>query len=313
LIGLSAALLSGCGWEWPEWEPLRQDPFEFVGKTAKSEEEIARMRGDTTVPPPPSVIPMDEPDQNDPQSALVPASTMGLNLDTYFAQDIDDPQLRLMRLENALVAMHKDMRNIPGANKLPQYQNPMPVSDLLGAPVEDETPPPVQAKPVTPVEQQSVEPREVIASGGPENLIPSDSKPPSTPVYEPPKPAPAPKVSSTPIDANGPTTVHDLRVGTHADKVRIVMDLNKKTLYTADLDNAENILIIELPDAAWSTTSQQSFGNNPLIKSYSVDPYNEGKGHIVAIQLKSSSSILKQDQIPAHNAAGQRIFIDLAR
>ncbi len=289
-------VLSGCGWEWPSYEGFQRDPLSFLGDNGPDE----------NIPPPPSVIPKDAPDQNDPHSTLIPASTMGLNLNTYFAQDIDDPNTRIQRLENVLVAVHHDMQQMSGGKSLPVYKTPEPVE--------------TQTKPVAPVSTATPAPaqegRTVLASGGPENLVAGDTAAPtksaSTPVYEKKTPAKATAPKFTP-NTSGPTTITGLRIGVHKDKVRIVMDVTRKTLYSADLDNGENLLIVELPDAGWSAAAQKSFGKTPLLKSYRIDPFNDGKGHILVLELKGSSSIIKQMQIPALTGGGQRIFIDLAR
>ena len=315
LVSLMAITLSlplgGCGWEWPKWEPLERDPLGFLSDNSNTLEEFQ------STPPPPNVIAEDAPDQNDPMSQLTPASTLAVDFDAYFAQEIKDPNVRLMRLENAIIAMQRDFQNMPEAQKIARYKEPLPVEDLVG-PGESPAPPPVQTQSLTPPEPA----REVIASGGPEPIVPKDmvpeqkiaaksAKPPSTPVYENVLPAPKTPEKVVPVDT-GPTRVTGLRVGTHKNKVRIVMDVSRKTLYTADLDNAENLLIVELPDSGWSASQTKNFGSNPVLKSYSVDPYNDGKGHIVALELKSGSSILKQSQIPALSGGGTRIFIDLA-
>lgn len=319
---------------------LEKDPFAFFG----SGEEI----NDT--PPPPVVIPENAPDQNSPQASLLPASTMGLNLKTYFAQDIEDPVLRLKRLENALVAVHEDMKRMPGARQIPVYQGsvagpvaPAPVQAApLAAPMGE-----LQSAPEGSFAAQSLqkqieqEEREVIASGGPESLAPQDTAPPpaqydpsgnnvAAPAAQAPlqtypsayaskdQPAPPPRAATSnytpPRVTNGATAVTDLRVGEHANKVRLVLDVSKKTLYTADLDNAENLLVIELPDAGWNAPAQKTFGGKTaVIESYRVDPYNDGTGNILVVQLKQGSRILEQSQIPALSGDGQRIFIDLAK
>lgn len=136
-------------------------------------------------------------------------------------------------------------------------------------------------------------------------------------------PPPAPASIGTPASVNkGPRSVTNgggalisgIRVGQHPDKVRIVFDVTKKTNYTADLDNGENILVVEMPDAKWKTpTKSESFGSQPIVKSYKVEDSNGGSGNLFILQLKQDTQILMKGKFPALSGSGERIVIDLKK
>lgn len=110
------------------------------------------------------------------------------------------------------------------------------------------------------------------------------------------------------------TLVTGVRVGKHANMIRIVFDVTDKTSYTADLDNNERILVVEFPHTRWSTPAKaESFGKMPVIQSYRIDPYNGDQGHVFVLQLKQSTRILSQKTFPALSGSGSRIVIDLQR
>jgi hypothetical protein len=100
-----------------------------------------------------------------------------------------------------------------------------------------------------------------------------------------------------------------MRVGEHPGKLRIVLDIRGRTPYTADLDNNEKILVVELPKAAWTAERQKNFTDNPLISSYRTEAMEDG-GTMLILQLKSASSIGYKAAIDNPDG-GSRIVIDL--
>ncbi len=143
---------------------------------------------------------------------------------------------------------------------------------------------------------------------------------PTTTTNTPP-PAPAATGAQAPVNRGprpvtngGSAIVSGVRVGDHPGKVRLVFDVTKKTNYTLDLDNNENLLIVELPNAKWKTpTASESFGKLPVLKSYKVDQANGGAGNIFIMQLKKPTQILMQGKYPALSGSGERIVIDLKK
>jgi hypothetical protein len=165
LLCAVAVSLSACGWKWPEWANQDKDPLAFLGKNEP----------EATAPPPPDMIPKDAPDQNDPRSQLVPASTKGVNLETYFFQDIKDPITRIQRLENVILAMHKDMQNL---NVIPINRQYDQNGNIYIAPPE---PPPSLTS-------------EIITESTPQSIAPDGTYiAPPVPVASPPLLPPLPR------------------------------------------------------------------------------------------------------------------------
>ena len=254
--------------------------------------------------------------------------TLGLNLETYLQQNTGTPEERIERLERVIVAMHRDMQAMgsplqgsfyaPATTKLVTMQ---PVTDAkISTPpqnLQPAQPPPAAAAPPEPLtppvttdmgeDSPNDEPELEVLVSAP---LPQDAQ---APVAAPtPAPQPAPAATPAPPPATGGIVATGLRVGEHPDRVRLVIDVSQDTAFTADLDNSENLLIIELPAAGWSGASQGALSGGGPMKSYKVDALN-GSGSIVVVQLNAASAILSQSKMPAASGSGQRIVIDLQK
>ncbi len=259
-----------------------------------------------------------------------------------FSTRLDDEVKRLDRLENAvqelrndfdamapaivrLVAIEKDIQNlISQLEVLTGGGAPAPVDPIDSAMLEDEPVAPASA-PLPPIPDQAA----INASDLAANDLPPSVPPPaqettdvsasrhSVPEAQPPPPtatpppaaatAPAPAFSTTAL----PAVVEDVRVGAHPGKVRLVLDVRGKTSFTADLDNQEKILIVELAQASWGAESQQSYASNPVLTSYSIETMQNG-GTRLMIVLKTASSLLYKAAMDDADGTGSRVVIDLA-
>jgi len=113
------------------------------------------------------------------------------------------------------------------------------------------------------------------------------------------------------VSAAGPASVQSIRMGTHPDKVRIVLDINKPGTYRADIDNNERLFVVELPSTAWSAKTGQSFAKHPLVKGYTVIPA-DGGGSILAVELKKDSVVLNSMALKPNHKYGHRLVFDLS-
>ena len=116
---------------------------------------------------------------------------------------------------------------------------------------------------------------------------------------------PAPK----PV-TGGALQVSSVRVGEHTGSSRLVLDTSGPVKFTADLDSAENLLVVELPGVAWNAATQKAFGNSPLLKSYSAQP--SGDGTRLVIELKKAAKLTMKTALPPNEVHGHRIVFDLA-
>ncbi|MCB9983531.1 MAG: hypothetical protein H6861_07665 [Rhodospirillales bacterium] len=117
----------------------------------------------------------------------------------------------------------------------------------------------------------------------------------------------APAAGSTTIKAH----VQGVRLGEHADKTRLVLDLDAPGDFEFDLDNAQNLLVISLPGTAWSTASERVFNNSKVLRAYAAKPSQTG-GSVVAVKLRGPSKVLGSAKLGKNAAGMHRIFLDVA-
>ncbi|MCB9982587.1 MAG: hypothetical protein H6861_02790 [Rhodospirillales bacterium] len=255
--------------------------------------------------PPPVAVPPSYGDRP-PQPGQMQSSTMpnglpalqpkGVNVDGLFADKISDTDQRFTRLENAVLDLRREFETFkPAITRLvaveSDIQDLIKQLDMLLS-SEPAAPPTPLASPQAP----------------PQALRPTDQAPAPQVAAPPSAPYPA-----APQAMSGDAAVKTLRVGQHSDKVRLVLDISKKTPYTADLDAQEKLLIVELPEAGWNAPMSQSFSSSALLQSYSVEPINNGAGSRVVMTLKRPTQLIKQQALPPGNGnPNYRIFLDLS-
>lgn len=128
----------------------------------------------------------------------------------------------------------------------------------------------------------------------------------ATPV-EKPAAAPAPKAS--PSAGNAVTAV---RIGEHGSKTRVVFDLSgaAKPDFKYDLDNAEHLLLIDMPASSWAAKDKGT-PNSPLIAGWSSQKGANG-GSTVAIQLKKNARVLSTEFLKPEGSDPARLVMDIA-
>ena len=109
----------------------------------------------------------------------------------------------------------------------------------------------------------------------------------------------------------GPLRVTSVRMGQHPGKTRFVMDLSQAApKYTAEIDNAEKLLIVELPGAGWSAAAAKTFTAHPLIKGYSAQP--AGDGTRLVMELKKPAKLVMNTAMKPNAVHGHRVVLDIA-
>ena len=264
----------------------------------------------------------------------------GVDLQQLLAPDITDPIERIKRLENAVIEMRRDFDAVlPSIVRLVAVEQDMqnlskqlgtllqnePQSDAA-APGGDEvvarplsppgptpgaaSPAPPAAVPVPPVTAEAA----ATARAQPVPAPAPAAPPANQPAQIIPAQAPAPKAPASAKAEETKNTglqVQTLRIGEHPDKTRLVLDASGPAAYKSDLDNSENLLIVDLPDAGWAGAKEGSSAKSPLIKSLSVQPAENGKGSRLIIQLKKKAVLLNQSTLKAANGNPFKIIIDL--
>ncbi|MAZ76062.1 MAG: hypothetical protein CMH31_02030 [Micavibrio sp.] len=211
-------------------------------------------------------------------------SARGLSTSNLFSEQIRSDSGRLDRLENSVQAIRNELDSVrPSIDRLVAIEGD--VQTLIG---QLETL--AQGNHTTPAQPTTITPK---------MAIPTATKVKSAP------PAPSSQNSSG-------TSVHNVRIGEHPGKTRIVLDLNSPATFKADLDNNENILNIEIANTDWTAAKQKSFRNSSFISSYSVKPLENNQGFLMIVELKKAARIAYKDSIKALSGNGRRIIIDLA-
>jgi hypothetical protein len=240
----------------------------------------------------------------DGMPALQPAR--GVNLENLFAENIKDPVDRVKRVENAVIELRRDFDSVlPAIVRLSAVEADM--QELLG-----------QLESLLRNEPPTASTINYVPEAAPQPLSTSPapaSSPPPQAAAPPPAPTPTPVASTTPPAASAPipgaVSVTGLRLGEHKDKTRLVFDMTGASAYRYDLDNAENLLVIELAGAGWTAAQSQTMAKSPLVQSYSVQAM-DGGGTRVIIPLKRAVNVIYEAALkPEGGNSSHRIVLDL--
>lgn len=117
-------------------------------------------------------------------------------------------------------------------------------------------------------------------------------------------------VHKTKAVSGGPLRVTGLRAGQHPGKARLVLDVSGAAKFSYDLDNNEKLLVIELPDVAWDTTSERSLSGFVPLKGYSAQ--KSGKGTRLVVNLSVASKIVMSTAMKPNHKYGHRVVFDIA-
>lgn len=115
--------------------------------------------------------------------------------------------------------------------------------------------------------------------------------------------------------SSGPAgSVIGVRIGEHASKTRVVMDLTGKTKpeFKYDLDNGEKLLVVDMPSLGWTGAATGKGGKAaPLVAGWNAQKGAAG-GSTVAIQLKKNARILSTQFLPPEGKDPARLVMDIA-
>jgi hypothetical protein len=252
----------------------------------------------------------------------------GINVETLFAEKIKNSDERFNRVENAVLDLRKELEiykpsivrlaatesDIQNLIKelevlLQETPSPRPPLDLSGGGANAEPDRTMQSvmSDIGQVKPQPVAPPQAY----------KQSEPPPKIAHTPPAASastvPAQKPATTQVkNYDGRPTALNFRVGKHDDMLRIAFDTNVDTPFNIELDNDENLILMELPQAFWDGKNEQSFPNSALLQTLSVEPTNGGKGSMVIISLKKDTKILQRKHLsPDKTSDYHRVYFDL--
>lgn len=105
-------------------------------------------------------------------------------------------------------------------------------------------------------------------------------------------------------------SISSMRVGHQGKNIRIVLDATKSAEMHYDLDNAEGLLVIDLPKAAWSAGKPILPKNMKLVQS--VDVKTDDAGSHVILQIAEKAKVIATGRLNPSGALGHRVYLDLA-
>lgn len=270
----------------------------------------------------------------------------GINAEMLFAEQITDTDDRFRRLENAvtdlrrevnaampaivrLSAVEQDMQELLGQLQTLVEGGPADDFSLDSAPVpgvtadalpprpfpatpEEGSPSPVRPEPVESVPAMAgLDAADSAAEPGSSSALPAM---PQQVEEAPPDPAPAEIAQGPPgtpkpePPAHAGPVVTAVRTGLQPKGVtRIVLDLSGPTPHHSDLDNEEKLLLVEMPEAGWSTAPNGTFADSPLLMSWTTEALAGGKGIRLVLQLRSGVKIVSDSSL----TGPARIVLDL--
>ncbi len=261
----------------------------------------------------------------------------GINADTLFSKNIKNNGDRFNRVEGAVVDLRKefdsykpsiirlaavesDIQNLIKElevllQETPTNQQPI---NLINEQKEEHSETAQLKVEQLQVEHIKLEPEPEAKTPPPKETAKIKPKKEVTPPTKTPKavktlPIKKTKPALKPLPHHDGSIAKNLRAGEHANSLRIVIDTNKVTDFTIDLDNDEKLIIIELANARWIDNKNHVFNNLKLLESYSIEPINNGDGTMIILSLKKSTSIIRKKRLlPDNDTPYQRIYFDLS-
>ena len=318
LAGVCVGLLSGCSWL-EEWPPAEQQKAERAAPPTGPERVVKTSDGTWLAPEMPAQT----------AQTSIPAPVQGVNAAPVVPQTPVQPynsispaagnapqdvESRLAQLESQVSNIRNDISMMmPALTKLAEAQSeiqgllsslsdnvaapkPQRRSDAAGAPMplnNNNNNTQAAAMPLLPDDMAHAPQARQMAA----------VEPAAAPVPASPQPAA--------FDQSGEhTIISQMRLGEHPDKTRLVLDVSDNVAFSYDIDNAENVLMLELPGAAWAGADMPVRPTSNVV-SYTAVPDGQG-GTQMAIQLKQASQVLWAQYLPAAGGNGPRIVLDIA-
>lgn len=126
------------------------------------------------------------------------------------------------------------------------------------------------------------------------------------PTYTPP----ASTYTPPPKQAPSARSVNAIRFGKYKGRDRVVLDLSQAAQFRYDLDNNENLLIVDLPDASWGTQMAKKITSSGAVAAYSAQPGPNGGTQLI-FSLKKDARVTQARALPPNQQYGHRIFMDI--
>lgn len=119
------------------------------------------------------------------------------------------------------------------------------------------------------------------------------------------------RAAIAPASGTPGVSVKGVRTGAHPGKTRLVLDLDGPAEFQYSVDNAQNLLVINLSAQNWDAPVEQVFSNNKVLKAYAAKR-GQGGGTVVALKLQGPSRVITGQKLGKNAAGNYRIFLDVA-
>ncbi len=106
------------------------------------------------------------------------------------------------------------------------------------------------------------------------------------------------------------SSVKKFRMGEHDGFTRIVLDLDRKAEARLELDNAAQMLLVDLPGSSWDTHEKWFSTEPPLVMAYLAKPGEDGGTRLV-VRLTEEAEIVHRETLKAGDYPYYRIIFDL--
>ena len=130
------------------------------------------------------------------------------------------------------------------------------------------------------------------------------------PIAAAPAPAPLsmPPATTMPVTDAPANQVTNVRFGKNGAATRVVLDLAQQSQYTTDLDNANGVLVVELPGTFWA--AQNSLAGSGVVEGITASTAANGTARMI-VELNGPVAIQKANLLPPSGQYGNRLYFDL--
>ena len=130
------------------------------------------------------------------------------------------------------------------------------------------------------------------------------------PIAAAPAPAPLsmPPATTMPVTDAPSNQVTNVRFGKNGAATRVVLDLAQQSQYTTDLDNANGVLVVELPGTFWA--AQNNLGGSGVVQGITASTAANGTARMI-VELNGPVAIQKANLLPPSGQYGNRLYFDL--
>lgn len=123
-----------------------------------------------------------------------------------------------------------------------------------------------------------------------------------------PAPLSMPPATTMPVTDAPANQVTNVRFGKNGAATRVVLDLAQQSQYTTDLDNANGVLVVELPGTFWA--AQNSLAGSGVVEGITASTAANGTARMI-VELNSPVTIQKANILPPSGQYGNRLYFDL--